>query len=144
MKIEIKKKKKKLFAKKRGELKDISGYLKRSFKFLLILFFLLILYSIYSHTVYKQNLRIVYVDILEISKAIENFRFDFNRCPKSLEELVFPPENKKQYLEEIPLDPWGTRYYFRCPGRWNKDSADIASAGPDKKFSTKDDITNVI
>lgn len=144
MKIKIKQKKKRIFVKKKGELRGLKEFFKKLIKLGLIVLIGFVIYAIYKDTKYKQNLRIVYTDMEELNKAIKLFRYDFGRCPKKLNELLYPPANKKPYIKKPPLDPWGKEYYFLCPGKWHENGADLSSSGPDKKFFTEDDITNVI
>ena len=44
-----------------------------------------------------------------------------------------------QYLLEIPKDPWGSKYIYRCPGKKHPDAYDLFSAGRDRKADTADD-----
>lgn len=46
------------------------------------------------------------------------------------------------YLDRAPADAWGTQLKYAFPGRVNKSSFDVSSAGPDKVFGTDDDIGN--
>ena len=46
------------------------------------------------------------------------------------------------YLDRAPADAWGTQLKYEFPGRVNKSSFDVSSAGPDKVFGTDDDIGN--
>ncbi len=43
---------------------------------------------------------------------------------------------------KVPVDPWGTTYFYRYPGSHNTDRYDLWSAGPDRKDGTADDIGN--
>ena len=54
-----------------------------------------------------------------------------------------PSSWKGPYLaNEIPMDPWGNKYVYKCPGDHNPSSYDIYSDGPDGKAGSSDDITN--
>jgi general secretion pathway protein G len=47
------------------------------------------------------------------------------------------------YLEtDIPLDPWDRPYQYCYPGKYNPDSFDVWSLGPDGQDNTADDIGN--
>ncbi len=47
------------------------------------------------------------------------------------------------YLKKnTPLDPWGNPYQYESPGKFNTDSFDIWSFGPDRSDGTDDDIGN--
>ena len=39
-----------------------------------------------------------------------------------------------------PVDPWGKKYLYDCPGKHNTNGYDLFSAGPDGKPGTGDDI----
>jgi general secretion pathway protein G len=52
------------------------------------------------------------------------------------------PAHWKQYLSELPVDPWGSEYQYRCPGTRSKDSFEIFSCGKDKIPDTGDDVGN--
>jgi len=57
-------------------------------------------------------------DIVAITEAINEYAVVHGgRYPDSLEELVTPDENGRTYLDrdEVPLDPWGNPYLYRCP-----------------------------
>ncbi len=51
------------------------------------------------------------------------------------------PKRWRQLLEMVPLDPWGTPYKYRSPGKRNPQSFDLYSWGPDRQESG-DDIGN--
>ena len=40
------------------------------------------------------------------------------------------------------VDPFGTNYRYQCPGKHNRTSFDLQSAGPDGEYDTEDDIKN--
>ena len=50
------------------------------------------------------------------------------------------------YSNEIPTDPWGNKYQYLYPGRYNRDKFDIFSFGPDGISKTNgndyDDLNN--
>lgn len=76
------------------------------------------------------------VQIANFEQALQHYYLEHaGKYPSSLEQLV--PE----YLDEVPLDPWGNPYVFRYPGSHNKDF-DIESWGPDGSPGGDDDITN--
>jgi len=49
------------------------------------------------------------------------------------------PTRWYQLYKELPKDPWGTDYIYRCPGLKNPNGYDLYSAGPDRKPDTADD-----
>ena len=69
-------------------------------------------------------------------QAIISFQIDTGRLPKSLDELIKNPGDKKwtgPYLdrcEEIPKDPWQGEYIYIVPGTHG--DFDIISYGKDK------------
>ncbi len=66
--------------------------------------------------------------------------------PTNLEGLVTKPSgmgNKawRQFAKKEDLiDPWGSPYVYRNPGRQNPQGYDLFSVGPDKKEGTDDDV----
>ena len=54
------------------------------------------------------------------------------------------PRNwKGPYLKKnVPQDPWGNEYHYRCPGDINPDGYDLLSVGPDGREGTDDDIAS--
>jgi general secretion pathway protein G len=75
------------------------------------------------------------VEIGRLSNAVDIYRLDVGRCPPDLSALLAQPSGATgwngPYLRrsEIPRDPWGNEYVYRCPG---EDRAyDLYSLGPD-------------
>jgi len=66
--------------------------------------------------------------------------------PTQLEGLVARPSGLgkkpwRQYAKENELiDPWGSPYVYRNPGKQNPTGFDLFSLGPDKKEGTDDDV----
>jgi general secretion pathway protein G len=65
------------------------------------------------------------------------FKTDTGHFPttsEGLEVLVSDPGikgyNKDGYLDKVPLDPWGNKYIYVCPGVQRKDY-DLESYGKD-------------
>jgi len=64
---------------------------------------------------------------------------------QGLEALVSKAESEPrptrwyQFFKELPRDPWGTPYIYRCPGTKHPDKYDLFSAGPDRQADTGDD-----
>jgi general secretion pathway protein G len=91
--------------------------------------------------------QIAKIQIKELEGALQLFSFDMGRYPSTsdgLESLVRSPGNvdswKGPYLGkmELPKDPWGKGYIYRCPGQ-NGDF-DLLSVGPDGVEGGDDDI----
>lgn len=49
------------------------------------------------------------------------------------------PARWQQFMEQVPTDPWGTPYLYKCPGLKNPTKYDLYSAGPDRLPDTADD-----
>ncbi len=82
--------------------------------------------------------QIAKIQIKEFEGALQLFSFDIGRYPTSaegLDALVRNPGNleawKGPYLgkAELPMDPWGKPYVYRCPGMHG--DYDLLSYGPD-------------
>ena len=82
--------------------------------------------------------------------AIKLYFLHLKHYPPNLEALQAAPGDLPNpakwdgpYLEKtIPLDPWGRPYQYSAPGRYNVDSYDLWSLGPDGADGTEDDIGN--
>jgi general secretion pathway protein G len=66
---------------------------------------------------------------------------------EGLDALRYPPASVPEgvwagpYLKDpVPLDPWNMPYQYMSPGRYNVDSYDLWSLGPDCTDGTQDDI----
>ncbi len=84
----------------------------------------------------RAKIRTTETRLTTISAALSEYNLNVNEYPISLQELI-----TADYLEDKPLeDSWGQTLYYEVPSvRENKDF-DLISAGPDKQFSTQDDI----
>jgi hypothetical protein len=78
----------------------------------------------------------------EIEKALQIYKLQHNgRVPDSIEDLAKEERDDRPPLlrSGALLDSWRTPYRFEKNGKaWT-----ITSAGPDRKFGTKDDVTNL-
>jgi type II secretion system protein G len=83
--------------------------------------------------------------ISNLRTALDTFEIDNGRYPTTAEGLVALVKNPgnlsswKQYVDSVPMDPWGHPYIYRCPGSNGKDF-DLLSAGPDGQEGTGDDV----
>ena len=77
-------------------------------------------------------------DIARIDQQLKLYRLDNSRYPttdQGLQALVTPPtsgppaQNWKQYLDKMPVDPWGKPYQYLSPGVHGE--IDIFSFGAD-------------
>jgi len=87
--------------------------------------------------------------IASISLALNSFEVDNGFYPKSggLNSLFEQPAEatswRGPYLDKgLPLDPWQNAYVYDYPAKHNANGFDLASAGPDGRPGTDDDITN--
>jgi len=77
---------------------------------------------------------------LQLYESMNGF---FPTTAQGLQALVTQPSNDPrptrwfQYFKQVPKDPWGSDYIYRCPGQ--KDRYDLFSAGPDRIPDTADD-----
>lgn len=84
--------------------------------------------------------------------AIEQFRLDVGRLPtqeEGLEALRVRPATIDQskwngpYLQkELPMDPWGNPYVYRCPGQHGE--YDILSYGRDGKEGGEGEDADIV
>lgn len=49
------------------------------------------------------------------------------------------PARWQQFMEQVPTDPWGSPYVYKCPGEKNPTKYDLFSAGPDRIPNSADD-----
>lgn len=86
-----------------------------------------------------------------LGAALDAFKADCRHYPTTAEGLqtlfVRPAAFERwrgPYLEGrwTNQDPWGHPYRYVAPGAHNRRGFDLASAGPDGKFDTEDDLTN--
>jgi general secretion pathway protein G len=94
----------------------------------------------------KGKDQIAKIQIKELEGGLQLFSFDMGRYPNSaegLEALVRNPGNndawKGPYLaKDLPKDPWGHPYVYRCPGLHG--DYDLYSCGADGVDGGDDDI----
>ena len=87
--------------------------------------------------------------ISSFETVLDQFEVDNGYYPKSgnLNDLLEQPANapnwKGPYLSKgVPPDPWGNAYTYEYPGKHHANGYDLASAGPDGRMGTDDDINN--
>lgn len=57
---------------------------------------------------------------------------------QGLQALVTAPSTEprpaqwRQFMEQVPTDPWGMPYIYRCPGQKDPTRFDLYSAGPNR------------
>jgi general secretion pathway protein G len=75
----------------------------------------------------SAGLRATRASLLVVHRAVDTYRADNGgKCPAELSEL-----EKKGYLAKVPTDAWGRAFILRCPGRFDLESYELSSAGPD-------------
>lgn len=91
------------------------------------------------------------LSIRGVEQAIKMYALDhggsFPASTNGLAILQEPPNSRDPrwrgpYLENNPVDAWGTPLNYSYPGRKNLRGFDIISAGPDRTPGTDDDIGN--
>ena len=89
------------------------------------------------------------VDIRNIESALGLFKTDTGRFPttsEGLEVLISDPGikgyNSDGYLDKVPLDPWGNKYIYLCPGVHSKDY-DLESYGKDGENGGTDNNADI-
>jgi len=91
------------------------------------------------HAQHRIRVRDTRIAIAQVKQAIDRFRTDVGRCPKSDAELLHPPVSQKHYVESMPRDGWGRPLSIRCPGYF-EDEAEVISAGPSGSLLKDDNI----
>ena len=124
---------------------------------LLVLVILVILVSLvvgtFTNTQREAQRKAARSQVGLFATPLKMYHLDLNTYPNSqqgLQALLAPPPDvpnpakwKGPYLEqEIPLDPWDQQYRYQYPGRFNPNSYDVWSAGPDGVDGTDDDVGN--
>jgi hypothetical protein len=104
---------------------------------MLLLGFLVAAYQVGDR---RARTRTTRAAIADTQRAIDAFRAEMERCPRSKTELVHPPRAGAQYLISIPTDGWGRELLVRCPSPTDPNGAEVISAGPSGSFSTDDNI----
>ncbi len=90
--------------------------------------------------------KVTIAEIGAFSTALDLFKEDNSFYPANLNAFIIKPANAStnwhQYLDHVPLNPWGHPYLYVSPGQHNTNSYDLSSAGPDGIPGTPDDIVN--
>lgn len=88
------------------------------------------------------------VEIESLGNAIDLYRLDVGRCPPDLEALLEKPSDARgwngPYLrkQEIPRDPWGHDYVYKCPG--DHGAYDLISLGADNAEGGKGEDADIV
>ena len=89
----------------------------------------------------KSRVKQALVDISRIGHAARLFRADHGRCPDDLDELIYPP-NQRRYIDQIE-DPWQRRYMLKCPAKLDPGGVEVISGGPDRDLGGNDNISSL-
>lgn len=88
-------------------------------------------------------------NIAEIEKAIDMFRYDYERLPNSLDELITQPSDIPAEKWKEPalkaknlLDPWGRPFVYRNPGQ--QGIFDLLSLGADGQEGGDGDNADIV
>ena len=92
-------------------------------------------------------------DIQCLSNALRMYNAQNGFYPttaQGLKALVVQPTSEPRPRQwrcafddgKVPRDPWDNEYNYACPGKYNKNSFDIFSSGPDRIPNTADDLGN--
>jgi general secretion pathway protein G len=97
----------------------------------------------------KSKPKVARIQIKDIEGALQLYSFDVGRFPSSVEglgALLQNPGNNDSWSgpyvdkKELPKDPWGKPYQYRCPGLHG--DFDLYSTGPDGTDGGDDDIVS--
>ena len=98
----------------------------------------------------RANVSLAETQIQELSKHIEMYNVTVGNYPATDDGLdalhtcpssISNPDKWTKLVTKIPVDPWGNRFEYQCPGSQDAEF-DIWSWGPDKISGTDDDITS--
>ena len=101
------------------------------------------IYKLAGDVEYSRHVRVA-ADIQGIKTQLGLYGF-YPTTEQGLQALVTQPDTDPrptrwyQLYKEMPKDPWGNEYIYRCPGVKDPQSYDLFSAGPDRKADTEDD-----
>lgn len=86
-----------------------------------------------------EKLRDARETVRGLSEAVARFARDTGAPPQGLDELVHKPSRPGlpaghwPYLAELPADPWGQDYRYRCPGLFHPWAFDVYSVHGDSR-----------
>ena len=92
----------------------------------------------------KQQMKSVQTALMVYYRRVDEFPstdqglVGLTMCPVGVEPDVW---GERPMLPDLPLDGWGRRYVYRCPGEHGIDY-DLFSRGRDNEEGTDDDITS--
>lgn len=107
---------------------------------LLVMALMGVAFLLFRNAQHHSRVRQTRIAIADVKRAISTFRSDLGRCPKSMVELVHPPDPGTKNLSKMPVDGWGRELWVGCPGRFDQADADVVSAGPSGSFFVDDNV----
>lgn len=106
----------------------------------------------FTGTQRRAEIDLTKTQIASLASDLERFRLHCGRFPttdEGLAALLTKPDADEvaekwggPYIQKPAKDPWGRELRYQSPGRYNEDSYDLWSVGPDGQDGTDDDITN--
>jgi general secretion pathway protein G len=90
-------------------------------------------------------------DCAALRNALDMYKLNGGQYPttqQGLKALVDKPNSSpvprmwSRIADKVPLDPWGTEYLYRFPGKKNATDFEIISRGKDGQEGTSDDISS--
>src|SRR2546427_11006283 len=105
------------------------------------------IYKLAGNVEYSRHVRVA-ADVQGINtqlKLYESMNGFYPTTEQGLQALVTQPDTDPrparwyQLFKEMPKDPWGNEYIYRCPGLKNPGGYDLYSAGQDRQADTADD-----
>ena len=90
------------------------------------------IYRLVGNVAYAHHVRLA-ADIQILRSGLDAYRAQNGKYPATIQQLV------GVQVSEVPRDPWGSEYVYRCPGMKNPATYDLFSSGPDHRADTVDD-----
>jgi len=90
-------------------------------------------------------------DCAALRNALDMYKLNGGQYPttqQGLKALVDKPTSApiprmwSRIADKVPLDPWGSEYQYRFPGKKNANDFEITSRGEDGQEGTSDDISS--
>lgn len=115
-----------------------------------IVMLFVILTFVPDHKQLEARLTAARTTLASIRTALDAFDVDLNCYPTAAEGLAVlcqaPPGSQAAlwrgpYLDKLPIDPWDHPYQYAAPSSTPGRVYDVASAGPDGRFGSSDDIS---
>ena len=99
----------------------------------------------------SAKLQQVNSDFVTLRNALEMYKLNGGQYPttqQGLAALVDRPNSEprprmwSRLFDKVPLDPWGTDYLYRFPGKKTATDFELISRGKDGQEGTDDDISS--